>query len=322
MAQRLASSLAAAACLGWLTLGAAAGAGAGADERVIRLGVPPWQGAQVKTAVVTELLERLGWRVEWTEAAAPLIFQELAQGRLDANLSAWVPGQDDAFRPLVDEGRIRILGENLAGARTGLAVPVATAPAGLESLADLARAGAAFDRRIHCIEPGSGANTVTEAAIEQDLYGLGEWSIVPSSTEAMLTQVGRTLRREEPIVFCAWSPHWMNIAYELRYLDDPEDHWGGKPGSTKVLTLARADLEADHPSVARLLARFRVDASVQSRWIHEYARLDRERAEVAREWVANHRDLVASWLEGLDAAHGTPAAERFAASFERPVRTD
>ena len=29
----------------------------------------------------------------------------------------------------------------------------------------------------------------------------------------------------------AWAPHWMNIAFELRYLDDPLSHWGGAPGS-------------------------------------------------------------------------------------------
>ncbi len=285
-----------------------------AGERVVRLGVPPWQGAEVKSAVVTELLERLGWQVEWRKAAAPLIFQELANGRLDANLSAWVPGQDDAFRPLVDEGRIRVLGENLEGARTGIAVPVETAPADLQSLADLPRFAGVLERRIHCIEPGSGANTVTNNAIEQDLYGLGDWSIVPSSTQAMLTQVGRAIRRDEPLAFCAWAPHWMNVARDLRYLDDPEGHWGGQPGETQVLTLARAGLADDAPELAKLLSRFRVDAAVQSEWIHQYARLDRERERVAREWIAANRARVESWLEGLEAADGAPAIERFAAS--------
>lgn len=292
----------------------APGSVAQAEERIVRLGVPPWQGAQIKSAVVTELLERLGWTVEWTEAAAPLIFQELANGRLDANLSAWVPGQDTAFQPLVDAGRIAVLGENLDGALTGLATPAATAPGSLTTLTHIDRFRDAFDGRLYCIEPGSGGHTVAKAAIDQDLYGLGDWTLVSSSTQGMLAQVGRAIKRGEPMLFCGWSPHWMNVAFELRYLDDPKQHWGGRPGGTRVLTLARTGLAEDAPDLATLLSRIRVDALVQSEWIHQYARLERDRDAVAREWLDNNSELVSTWLDGLKGADGNPAITRIFAA--------
>ncbi|NBD95749.1 MAG: hypothetical protein GVY11_04645 [Gammaproteobacteria bacterium] len=267
-----------------------------AERDVVRIGVPPWQGAEVKTAVVAEILERAGYAVETTSAAAPLIFQELAAGRLDANLSAWVPGQDDAFMPLVERGEIVIAGENLDGAETGLAVPARLFAEGIRSIEDLSGHASCFDRIVHCIEPGSGANRVAGSAIEEDLYGLGDWRVLPSSTQAMLAELQRSIRRQQAIVFCAWRPHWMNVAYEIRYLDDPLNHWGGE-GRTRVYTLVRQDLAEERLALMRFFERFRVTAETQSRWIYDYARSGRKAEAVAREWVDANPDRVAVWID-------------------------
>lgn len=283
---------------------------------VIRLGVPPWQGAEVKSAVVAEILEGLDYRVETTSAAAPLIFQELAEGRLDINLSAWVPGQDQAFQPYVDEGRIEILGENLADALTGLAVPASLYEEGLKSLTQLDAVRERFDTTIHCIEPGSGAMIVAGDAVDNDVYDLGGWELLSSSTQAMLAQVGRSIRRNEPVVFCAWKPHWMNVAYDLHFLDDPENHWG-EAGQTRVYTLARSGFADDHPDLAVFFERFRIDSATQSAWIHDYAREDRPARQVARAWLAEHPDLTRTWLDGVNALNGDNAEAALAAYLER-----
>lgn len=265
-------------------------------EEPVRIGVPPWQGAEVKSAVVAEILRDTGYTVEITSAAAPLVFQEMAQGRLDFNLSAWVPGQDSAFGPHVEAGRIVVLGENLTGAATGLAVPEALAPEGLHSLNDLSDYADELGPIIYCIEPGSGAMAVLDQAVEQDLYGLGDWRALASSTEGMLSQVQRSIRRGEPIVFCAWGPHWMNIAFDIRYLDDPIGHWGGA-GDTRVLTLARKDLAADRPDLAHFLQNFQIDASTQSDWIYAYARDDQSLEDIARQWIDGNEEMIQGWWQ-------------------------
>ena len=265
----------------------------------VRIGVPPWQGAEVKSAVVAEILRQAGYEVEISSAAAPLVFQELAQGRLDFNLSAWVPGQDGAFGPHVEAGRIVIVGENLTGAATSLAVPEQLAPEGLRSLQDLAAHADEFGRTVFCIEPGSGAMAVLDEAVDQDLYNLGDWRALASSTEGMLTQVRRSIRRGEAVVFCAWRPHWMNIAFDIRYLDDPIGHWGGA-GGTRVLTLARHDLADDHPALVEFLQRFQVDAATQSDWIHAYAQENRTLETIAGEWIDSNAETVREWWQGAD----------------------
>lgn len=266
------------------------------DERdePVRIGVPPWQGAEVKSAVVAEILRRAGYQVELSSAAAPLVFQELAQGRLEFNLSAWVPGQDEAFGPHVEAGRIVVIGENLTGASTGLAIPAALAPDGLDSLEDLDRYADDLQQTVFCIEPGSGAMAVLEQARDEDIYGLQDWRALASSTEGMLTQVRRSIRRGNPLVFCAWRPHWMNVAFDLHYLDDPLEHWGG-PDGTRVYTLGRHDLADDYPALVAFLERFRVNAAVQSDWIHAYAVEERRPEEIARAWIDAHADQVDAW---------------------------
>lgn len=290
------------ACFAFLLLAIAVTAGSARGEP-IRIGVPPWQGAVVKSAVIATILQQEGFEVETISAAAPLVFQELAQGRLDFNVSAWVPGQDEAFMPLVERGEIAILGENLTGAATGLAVPVAIHAEGIESIEDLDEHGSRFGRTIHCIEPGSGANRVAEQAVKDDLYGLGDWRVLPSSTEAMLSQLERSLRRGVPMVFCAWRPHWMNVAHDIRYLADPLEHWGG-PDRTRVYTLARRGLREDHPELVEFLEAFRVSARTQSEWIHRYAQDNRDPDVVAREWVDDNPETVSAWLSHMSGGPG------------------
>jgi len=266
------------------------------DTSTVRVGVPPWQGAQVKAAVVSKALEHSGYRVETVRAAPGLLMQGMARGDVDFYLSAWIPGQEAAFSDLVDAGQVHVAGENLIGARTGLAVTEALYRKGIRSLADLADEGALFNQTIYCIEPGSGANAVAEDAIAIDLYDLGDWRLLASSTEAMLSQVSRAVRREQAVVFCAWSPHWMNVSLPIRYLDDPLNHWGAE-GRTQVLTLYRSGLEAEHPGVVGFLEKFKVTAAEQSAWIEAYAQRDRSPEAIAEDWVEGNADLLERWFE-------------------------
>ena len=44
----------------------------------------------------------------------------------------------------------------------------------------------------------------------------------------------RKAAAKEPIVFTGWSPHWMNLKYNIVYLDDPKDAQGAFDDSARV----------------------------------------------------------------------------------------
>lgn len=287
----------------------ATGTAHAADDKVVKFGVPPWDGVTIKTAVVAEIIEQLGYEAEVINASAPVIYQGLAKEDVHVNMSAWSPGQAPTFMPHVRAGDVVKAGENLRGAIAGFAVPEYVHEAGLKRDPQLDAHGDKVDRTVYCIDPGSGANSVVKKAIENDIYGLGAWSISESSTAGMLSQVGKALQNEEWVVFCGWQPHWMNVKYDMRYLEDPEDLWGPNGGESQVFTLITDSFEETHPQLTKFFGAFQVDAGVQSRWIFDYAQKDQPKREVAREWIANNMDTVTDWLDGVKARNGEPAAK-------------
>jgi glycine betaine/proline transport system substrate-binding protein len=68
-------------------------------------------------------------------------------------------------------------------------------------------------------------------------YGL-EQELVVSSTDGMLAEVENRYRnREEFALVVAWSPHWTNQRYDLRYLEDPNNAFGELNEPAKISTI-------------------------------------------------------------------------------------
>ena len=89
------------------------------------------------------------------------------------------------------------------------------AEAGVRSFADFDDYRDRFNGEIHGIEPGNDGNELIQAMIEEDAFGLGDWTLVESSEAGMLVEVGRKTRRDEWIVFLGWEPHQMNRLYDM-----------------------------------------------------------------------------------------------------------
>lgn len=285
------------------------------QEDTVRMGVPAWPGVEIKSAVVERILEPLGYTVKMEKASAPIIYRGLSDGSVDINMSAWSPGQRSSFGQYVEDGSVLELAENLRGATAGFAVPDYVYEQGLQSDTDIAEHADRFDRKVYCIDPGSGANEVVNTATDEDIYGMGDWEIVASSTSGMLSQVEKAVRDEEWIMFCGWRPHWMNVIHDMKYLEDPEDLWGPNGGESRVFTLANADFPEVNPDLGTFFERFQVDSSVQSEWIYQYAYEEREAEAVAREWIAANLDMVKDWVDGIGTADGSDAVARLESTY-------
>ena len=276
-------------------------------EGTVRLGVPAWPGVEIKSAVVQHILEPLGYTVNVRKASAPIIYRGLADGSVDINMSAWSPGQRSSFGPYVEEGKVLELAENLRGATAGFAVPDYVYEAGLQSDTQITEYAGEFERKVYCIDPGSGANEVVKKAINEDVYGMSDWEIVASSTSGMLAQVKKTMKDEGWIMFCGWRPHWMNVIHDMKYLKDPKDLWGPNGGESRVYTLATDRYPDVNPEITTFFKRFQVDSSVQSEWIYQYAYKERKAEAVAQEWIRANMDTVEQWLDGVKTADGGDA---------------
>ncbi|WNK19061.1 ABC transporter substrate-binding protein [Halomonas piscis] len=274
----------------------------------VRFGVPPWPGITVKSEVASQLLEALGYDTQQRQLAVSVILNALSQGDLEAYLAGWYPQERDMLAPLLEEGSVIEIVDNIPSAITGIAVTDNAWQAGVRSITDLDEHADRFGSRIYGIEAGSGINDAVLSVIDEGRFGLGDWQLQESSASAMLAQVGQKVEKDEWAAFIGWQPHWMNVAYDMHYLEDA-DNSGAAELEGHVATVVRADLEELDPNVARFFEQFVVGSEVQSEWVNAYSREERGAEEVAGEWITAHEDTVAEWLDGVTTRDGDPAME-------------
>jgi glycine betaine/proline transport system substrate-binding protein len=278
----------------------------GAVKAPLRLVYAEWSSSIANANLVCALVrERLGRDCRLRSVSAEQMWAQVADGRADAMLSAWLPNTHRSYAERYLE-QVDDLGPNFEGTRIGLVVPDVsvgrqTGPTGarvrpripVKSIADLKDHRADFAGRIVGIEPGTGIMDATRKAIAA--YGLDGFRLVEGSETGMAEALSEAVRRQEWIVVTGWTPHWMFGRWSLRFLDDPQGIYGH---GGDIHTLARRGLHDDMPKVYRLLDRFhwRGDELDQLMvWIHSDVQQDPYAQ--AQRWIRTHPQRVNEWLQ-------------------------
>lgn len=271
-------------------------------DKAVRFAYVNWPGVTVKTEVARQVLEYLGYETDAKMLSVPVVFRGLSSGDLDVFVGAWLPTMKSISDKYFKDGSIVPVTVNLNETIYTLAVPQYAWEAGVKSHADLHKFADKFDKKIIGIEPGNDGNQIVAKMIADNIYKLKDWELVESSSEAMMITVGSALKKKEWVVWLGWSPHWMNLAYDIKYLEDPENMWGSEPEIVK--TVARAGLKADNPNVYKFFTQFKVTPELQNDWISQYSRQKQKPREVAQKWIQENLGIVDQWLYGVTAANG------------------
>jgi glycine betaine/proline transport system substrate-binding protein len=214
-------------------------------------------------------------------------YRDVASGELDAFQDVWLPNQEallDQVTEDVEHLEPWFLGET----KQGMAVP---AYMDVRSINQLNGTDAQF---IFGIEPSSvmmqevGEEVMPAYSLEQKL--------VEAPTAGMLAEVERLYATRENFVFLAWSPHWMNQRYDIRYLEDPKDAMGVTNDPAECSTIVRGGLrEADPVAYAFMDALELTEEQINGL---EYTINDEEDPLAgARRWASENRDVVRPWIE-------------------------
>lgn len=167
--------------------------------------------------------------------------------------------------------------------------------------------GEQVDYTITGTDPGSGLMRLTAQALED--YELSDWNILESSAAGMTAQLDAAYKNEKPIIFSAWSPHWMFNTYDLKYLDDPKLTYGEPE---EIHTIARLGLQEDHPVAYDFLDRFNWTSDDMGEVMIDIQN-GMEPVAAAAKWVEAHEDKVQKWIEGLQPVDGDPFSLSFVA---------
>jgi glycine betaine/proline transport system substrate-binding protein len=275
-----------------LVLGALSLTGCGAlgQGKVLMLANMGWDENVAVSNLTKVLLEDdLGYeRVEIdTSEDLDATYQGVASGDLDAFQDVWLPNQEallDGVAADVEHLDPWFLGET----KQGMAVPAYMDVRSIDQL------NGTDVQLIYGIEDSSVMMHKVGGRVIP-AYGLKQ-KLVEGPTAGMLAEVGRLYATKEDFVFLAWSPHWMNQRYHIRYLDDPKDAMGPTNDPAKCSSIVRGGLrEGDPEAYAFMDALELTEGQIDGL---EYA-INKEDDPLAgaRRWVSENREVVRPWIE-------------------------
>jgi glycine betaine/proline transport system substrate-binding protein len=265
------------------------GCGALGQGKVLTLANIGWdENVAVSNLTKVVLEEDLGYeRVEiHTSDKLGSTYSGVASGDLDAFQDVWLPNQEallDRVAGDVEHLDPWFLGET----EQGMAVPAYMDVSSIEQL------NGTDAQLIYGIEPSSVMMDKVSGQVIP-AYGLKQ-QLVEGPTAGMLYAVERLYATREDFVFLAWSPHWMNQKYDIRYLKDPKDAQGPTNDPAKCSTIVRDSLrEKDPEAYAFMDALELTEGQIEDL----EATINKEGTPLAgaRRWVSENREVVRPWI--------------------------
>ncbi|UZE26078.1 glycine betaine ABC transporter substrate-binding protein [Pseudomonas sp. B21-056] len=263
-----------------------------ADSKAISIGVNSWAENIAVANMWKILLEEKDYKVTLQNAGKIILYNSVAQGKIDVTFEVWLPTTDNAAYQSIKD-KVQLIGPWLSEANLGLAVPDYV---DIKSIDELNAHKDEFQWRgrasIFGIDAGTGLMGLTDKAMAE--YKL-DYTLLPSSEAAMLQSLDRAMKRKEPIVVTLWKPHWVWAKKNLRYLDDPKKVYGT---TDSIHGIAAQSFKADHPEAERWLQQWKMDEKSLGELmatINENGTSTPEKG--AKAWIDANRATVDAWLK-------------------------
>ena len=270
-----------------------------AGGKELTLGYIVWdENVAVSNLTKVLLEEDLGYgkvELQLTDVAVvKQVFQGVADGELDAFQDVWLPNHKKYLSQVKDD--VEHLDPWFVGKTVqGIAVPDYM---NIYSIPQLDKAGTDM---IIGIEPGSAVHPQIKNVVIPG-YNL-DMKLVESSTPAMLFELEKAYKEREPIVFYGWSPHWMNVRYDFRYLEDPKDLQGAFNDPAKISTIVNKDLPEDDPVAYAFLKAISLNGEQLNQMEADMNEAD-DPIEGVKAWLEGNRDTVEPWIDAAEKAQG------------------
>jgi glycine betaine/proline transport system substrate-binding protein len=259
-----------------------------ADKGEVELAYVEWSSEVASTNVVRAVLqERMGYEVDILPVSAAAMWQAVATGDVDGLVAAWLPTTHGHYLEKVKED-VENLGPNLEGTRIGLVVPTYVT---IDTIGEMNDHANKFDGKIIGIDPGAGIMSTTEKAIEE--YDLNKIELMEGSGATMTAVLKNSVENKEWVAVTGWTPHWKFAKWDLKYLKDPKNVYGG---TEYIATIVREDLKEEMPEVHKFLDAFYwTPEDMQQLMVMNSE--GGEPYDNAVKWIKENKDKVDAWLK-------------------------
>lgn len=260
-----------------------------AADKTVKIVYVEWSSEVASTNLVKAVLqEKMGYDCEITPVSAAAMWQSVASGDQDGMVAAWLPTTHGHYLEKVKD-KVVDLGPNLKGTRIGLVVPKYVE---IDSIADMNGVADKFDGKIIGIDPGAGIMSKTEKAMKD--YKLDKFELVEGSGATMTAALGNSIKKDKWCVVTGWTPHWKWARWDLKYLKDPKNVYGGEEF---IATIVRKGLKEDMPKVYSFLDKFNWTPEQMAELMIWNQEDGADPYENAKKWIKEHPKEVESWLK-------------------------
>jgi glycine betaine/proline transport system substrate-binding protein len=264
---RLARALAGAALV--LGLGGTAVADVPESTDPIIIPLNNWTGETINAAIAGQILQRLGYNVEYVAIGAIAMAPAVAEGEITYAPELWDNNLGEYWPALIAEDKIVDLGDVGIDAREGWLYP--------KHVEEDCPGLPAWDAFLACAELFATPDTMPNGRY---LDYPAEWQsrggdlvreeglpfdVVPAGSEgALVAELNSAIERKAPLVMMFWAPHWSLLTVEYGWIDMPEDlvnkYSLQKP---RVFKAGWPGMFDKWPVAARFIQNFTVDNATQ-----------------------------------------------------------
>jgi glycine betaine/proline transport system substrate-binding protein len=267
------------------------------DEETITIGyIEGWSEGVAASYLWGALLENEGYEVEMEPVSeAGILYEGIASEDIDLYVAAWLPLTHEVYWE-ANEENLEYIGTWYEEALLALSVPQYVVDEyGITSLEDLADNAELFDSTITGIEPGAGMMGIAADSV-MPTYGIEDWTLLESSTAAMLTEWTSAYEAGEPIVVTLWEPHWAYAEWDIHNLEDPDGAWGPLD---QMQVVGWAGFSEEFEEVAEWLSNFQLESNEIGE-LMDYVTVQAEAGEemdYARQWLEDTgQDIADQWM--------------------------
>lgn len=268
-----------------------------ARAQTVTIGHPNLSFYEVTTAVIQLMLERSGISTITTVGGHATVFPKVANGDVDLFVAAWLPDAHGAYWKEYGAELVKV-GTLYDDAKLYWAVPAYIPEADVKSVADLKKpeVAAKMFKTIRGTLPDSGLMIGSKKIF--DAYGLGDagYELAPGPAKEWLANFNERIEKQDWFVMPLWQPQYLNKAYKLRVLKEPQQLLGG---ANTAYLVASKDYAASMPRKQRdMLARIELSVKAVTELDHMVNVGGMTPKAAARRWISEHSDTVGYWING------------------------
>jgi glycine betaine/proline transport system substrate-binding protein len=278
----------------------------GAKDETIKLAVLEWTGANVSTHVAGNLLQKLGYKVEYVTAGNFPQFSGLADGSLHASVEVWMNNVGDIYPKALEAKQVEDLGLLKLAAKEGWVYPkymeaicpglpdasALTKPDCVKALStpETAPNGRFLD---YPADWGSRAATI----IADNSMPLT--AVAAGSEGALSAELNAAYAAKKPLIMMFWGPHDAIAGKEVGWVKMPPcktqeyTHCILPPDVDKIVW---SGFSKKWPAAYAFLKAFEMDADAQLNLMGEMSSKGVDVDKATKAWVESNEKVWGAWI--------------------------